>query len=64
MKTKSPYALTSRFRFFDSGLIGGVEHKYDTPHTSLSGWALLDEGAFFMHLPDNALCVGELTVRK
>ena len=26
---------------------GGVEQKNDTPHTSLSVWALLDEGALF-----------------
>ncbi len=26
---------------------GGVDRNYDTPHTSLSVWALLDEGALF-----------------
>ena len=26
---------------------GGVERNYDTPHTSLSVWVLLDEGALF-----------------
>ena len=25
----------------------GVDQNYDTPHTSLSVWALLDEGALF-----------------
>ena len=28
----------------------GVEKSYDTPHTSLSLWALLDEGALFFSI--------------
>ena len=43
---------------------GGVEQNYETPHTSFSIWVLLDEGTFFMCLPNNALCVKIPSVRR
>ena len=43
---------------------GGVEQNYETPHTSFSIWVLLDEGTFFMCLPNNELCVKIPSVRS